>query len=65
VKACVVTKFGEVVQRVRNPPGQGVANQVGSESCDGEGNDAGDAYLFGLSKVLAAMSRLLGFLHSK
>ena len=36
-------KFSSVVQRVRNPSGQSRARQVGSEPCDGEGNDTGDA----------------------
>ena len=35
-------KFGEVVQRVRVPPDQSRARQVGSEPCAGGGNDVGD-----------------------
>jgi hypothetical protein len=36
-------KFGNSVQRVRNPPDQSAVPQVGSEPCDGVGNHDGDA----------------------
>jgi len=36
-------KFRSVVQQVRNLSDQSRTRQVGSEPCDGEGNDTGDA----------------------
>jgi DNA-binding NtrC family response regulator len=36
-------KFRSVVQQVRNLSDQSRARQVGSEPCDGEGDDTGDA----------------------
>jgi hypothetical protein len=38
-----VLKFGLLIQRVRNPPGQSVDPQVGSEPCSGAGNCPVDA----------------------
>lgn len=39
----IVREILFVVQRVRIPPDQSPARQVGSEPCDGTGNKAGDA----------------------
>jgi len=43
VEKCGNHEIRLVVQRVRNPSGQGVARQAGSEPCDSGGNEAGDA----------------------